>query len=84
MPIYGSIYIYILYILYISYMPIYILYTFCFLKQLQRFNVQVRYGMAKLATLLLAQEVDRRVGSFGVYSNAVHPGVVASDPLVCK
>eukprot|EP00434_Breviolum_minutum_P017439 symbB.v1.2.015390.t3/scaffold1137.1/size135798/9 len=30
----------------------------------------VRYGMAKLATLLLAQEVDRRVGSFGVYSNA--------------
>lgn len=65
-------------------MPIYILYAFCFLKQLQRFNVQVRYGMAKLATLLLAQEVDRRVGSFGVYSNAVHPGVVASDPLVCK
>lgn len=58
--------------------------SFCFLKQLQRFNVQVRYGMAKLATLLLAQEVDRRVGSFGVYSNAVHPGVVASDPLVCK
>jgi len=44
-------------------------------------GLYVRYGMAKLATLLLAQEVDRRVGSFGVYSNAVHPGVVASDLL---
>eukprot|EP00435_Cladocopium_sp_Y103_P035499 s3075_g9.t1 len=42
---------------------------------------QVRYGMAKLANLLLAQEVDRRVGHRGVYSNAVHPGVVASEML---
>eukprot|EP00438_Fugacium_kawagutii_P014517 Skav224402 [mRNA] locus=scaffold2452:293195:297836:- [translate_table: standard] len=42
---------------------------------------KVRYGMAKLANLLLAQEVDRwgRVGHRGVYSNAVHPGVVATD-----
>ncbi|CAJ1341330.1 unnamed protein product [Effrenium voratum] len=39
----------------------------------------VRYGTAKLASLLLAQEVSRRADR--VYSNAVHPGVVASDML---
>ena len=33
-----------------------------------------RYGVSKLASLLLAQELDRR----GVPSCAVHPGVVAS------
>ena len=35
-------------------------------------------GQTKLGDLC------RRAGSFGVYSNAVHPGVVASDSLVCK
>ena len=38
-----------------------------------------RYGVSKLASLLLAQELDRRSGR-AVYSNAVHPGVVASAP----
>ena len=31
-------------------------------------------------TNLLTQKSTRRVGHRGVYSNAVHPGVVASEP----
>jgi len=41
-----------------------------------------RYGMAKLANLVFARELDRRHFNEGrVYSNAVHPGVVATDML---
>ncbi|CAE7467910.1 Wwox [Symbiodinium natans] len=40
-----------------------------------------RYGMAKLANLLFSQEIDRRFGQLGLYSNAVHPGVVATEML---
>mmetsp|Transcript_15265 Transcript_15265/g.47692 ORF Transcript_15265/g.47692 Transcript_15265/m.47692 type:complete len:365 (+) Transcript_15265:134-1228(+) len=38
-----------------------------------------RYGMAKLASLVFAQELARRAP--GVLSNAVHPGVVATELL---
>eukprot|EP00439_Symbiodinium_sp_Y106_P031558 s4542_g3.t2 len=34
-----------------------------------------RYGAAKLANLIFSQEINRRFGHLGVYSNAVHPGV---------
>ena len=44
-------------------LPLYEEYAICFLKQFQRFT-KARYGMAKLATLLLAQEVDRSVVCF--------------------
>ncbi|CAE8702675.1 unnamed protein product, partial [Polarella glacialis] len=40
-----------------------------------------RYGMAKLANLVFARELDRRFFSKGIFSNAVHPGVVATDML---
>ncbi|CAE7806037.1 Wwox, partial [Symbiodinium sp. CCMP2456] len=40
-----------------------------------------RYGAAKLANLIFSQEIDRRLGHLGVYSNAVHPGVVATEML---
>lgn len=40
-----------------------------------------RYGMAKLASLVFAKEVDRRSRDKGILSNAVHPGVVATSML---
>lgn len=40
-----------------------------------------RYGMAKLASLILAEEIDRRSHKEGVLSTAVHPGVVATELL---
>ncbi|CAE7694262.1 unnamed protein product [Symbiodinium sp. CCMP2592] len=40
-----------------------------------------RYGAAKLANLIFSQEINRRFGHLGVYSNAVHPGVVATEML---
>eukprot|EP00929_Paragymnodinium_shiwhaense_P115837 TRINITY_DN8499_c0_g2_i1.p1 TRINITY_DN8499_c0_g2~~TRINITY_DN8499_c0_g2_i1.p1 ORF type:complete len:531 (+),score=129.39 TRINITY_DN8499_c0_g2_i1:103-1695(+) len=41
-----------------------------------------RYGMAKLANLVFAKELDRRYfEDGGLYSNAVHPGVVATEML---
>ena len=39
-----------------------------------------RYGMAKLASLVFSNELSRRWGSFAI-SNAVHPGVVATQML---
>nr|KAJ3414602.1 hypothetical protein HK105_001728 [Polyrhizophydium stewartii] len=35
-----------------------------------------RYGQSKLADILFARALDRRVGGRGVFVNAVHPGVV--------
>ncbi|CAE7217261.1 WWOX [Symbiodinium sp. KB8] len=40
-----------------------------------------RYGAAKLANLIFSHEINRRLGHLGVYSNAVHPGVVATEML---
>jgi retinol dehydrogenase-12 len=37
------------------------------------------YSVSKLANVLFARELSRRVGSVGVHSYALHPGVVASD-----
>jgi len=37
------------------------------------------YAVSKLANVLFAREVARRVGGAGVHSYALHPGVVASD-----
>ncbi|MEO7093007.1 MAG: SDR family oxidoreductase [Polyangiales bacterium] len=37
------------------------------------------YAVSKLANVLFAKECARRLGSSGVHSYALHPGVVASD-----
>jgi NAD(P)-dependent dehydrogenase (short-subunit alcohol dehydrogenase family) len=37
------------------------------------------YAVSKLANVLFAGEVARRVGATGIHSYALHPGVVASD-----
>jgi retinol dehydrogenase 12 len=37
------------------------------------------YAVSKLANVLFARELSRRVGSAGVHSYSLHPGVVASD-----
>eukprot|EP00041_Stephanoeca_diplocostata_P020930 m.478795 g.478795 ORF g.478795 m.478795 type:complete len:197 (-) comp21695_c1_seq8:1665-2255(-) len=46
------------------------------------YSLTQRYAMAKLACLVIAEEMDRRYfHSHGVYVNAVHPGVVATEIL---
>lgn len=37
------------------------------------------YGQAKTANVLLAVELERRLGSRGVHANAVHPGTIVTD-----
>jgi NAD(P)-dependent dehydrogenase (short-subunit alcohol dehydrogenase family) len=37
------------------------------------------YGQAKTANILLAVELERRLGARGVHANALHPGVIATD-----
>ncbi len=37
------------------------------------------YAVSKLANVLFAREVARRVGASGIHSYSLHPGVVASD-----
>ncbi len=37
------------------------------------------YGQSKTANILLAVELERRLGSRGVHANALHPGVIATD-----
>jgi retinol dehydrogenase-12 len=37
------------------------------------------YSVSKLANVLFARELSRRVGSAGVHSYSLHPGVVASE-----
>jgi len=37
------------------------------------------YGQSKTANILLAVELERRLGSRGVHANAVHPGVILTD-----
>ena len=37
------------------------------------------YEVSKLANVLFSRELSRRVGSLGIHSYALHPGVVASD-----
>jgi retinol dehydrogenase 12 len=37
------------------------------------------YEVSKLANVLFTRELSRRVGTLGVHSYALHPGVVASD-----
>jgi NAD(P)-dependent dehydrogenase (short-subunit alcohol dehydrogenase family) len=37
------------------------------------------YGQSKTANILLAVELERRLGSRGVHANAVHPGAIPTD-----
>jgi len=37
------------------------------------------YGQAKTANILLAVELERRLGARGVHANALHPGVIPTD-----
>jgi NAD(P)-dependent dehydrogenase (short-subunit alcohol dehydrogenase family) len=37
------------------------------------------YGQSKTANILLAVELERRLGSRGVHANAIHPGTIATD-----
>jgi len=37
------------------------------------------YGQSKTANILLAVELERRLGERGVHANAVHPGVIPTD-----
>jgi NAD(P)-dependent dehydrogenase (short-subunit alcohol dehydrogenase family) len=37
------------------------------------------YGQSKTANILLAVELERRLGARGVHANALHPGVIATD-----
>ena len=37
------------------------------------------YGQSKTANILLAVELERRLGSRGVHANAVHPGVILTE-----
>jgi NAD(P)-dependent dehydrogenase (short-subunit alcohol dehydrogenase family) len=37
------------------------------------------YGQSKTANILLAVELERRLGSRGVHANAVHPGVIPTE-----
>ena len=37
------------------------------------------YGQSKTANILLAVELERRLGSRGVHANALHPGVIPTD-----
>lgn len=39
------------------------------------------YGQAKLANVLFAKELDRRLGSFGVAANALHPGALIATSI---
>ena len=37
------------------------------------------YGQSKTANILLAVELERRLGSRGVHANAIHPGVIVTE-----
>jgi NAD(P)-dependent dehydrogenase (short-subunit alcohol dehydrogenase family) len=37
------------------------------------------YGQSKTANILLAVELERRLGSRGVHANSIHPGTIATD-----
>jgi NAD(P)-dependent dehydrogenase (short-subunit alcohol dehydrogenase family) len=37
------------------------------------------YGQSKTANILLAVELERRLGGRGVHANAVHPGIILTD-----
>ncbi|HEY8156837.1 MAG TPA: SDR family NAD(P)-dependent oxidoreductase [Myxococcota bacterium] len=37
------------------------------------------YGQSKTANILLAVELERRLGARGVHANALHPGVIMTD-----
>ena len=37
------------------------------------------YGQSKTANILLAVELERRLGSRGVHANAIHPGTIATE-----
>ena len=37
------------------------------------------YGQSKTANILLAVELERRLGARGVHANAVHPGTIATE-----
>lgn len=37
------------------------------------------YGQSKTANVLLAVELERRLGARGVHANALHPGVIATE-----
>jgi NAD(P)-dependent dehydrogenase (short-subunit alcohol dehydrogenase family) len=37
------------------------------------------YGQSKTANVLLAVELERRLGARGVHANAIHPGVIPTD-----
>jgi len=37
------------------------------------------YGQSKTANILLAVELERRLGSCGVHANAIHPGTIATE-----
>jgi len=43
------------------------------------YNSQVAYGQSKLANVLFAVELAKRLGGTGVTSNALHPGAVRTD-----
>jgi NAD(P)-dependent dehydrogenase (short-subunit alcohol dehydrogenase family) len=48
------------------------------LVQPDKFNSWVTYSNSKLANILFSNELARRLQSFGITSNALHPGVVAT------
>lgn len=49
------------------------------LQGLKAWNSVAAYGVAKLANVLFARELARRLGGTGIVVHAVHPGVVASN-----
>jgi len=49
------------------------------LQQTQRFSMGAAYAQSKLANILHARELARRVAADGIRANAVHPGLVGSN-----
>jgi NAD(P)-dependent dehydrogenase (short-subunit alcohol dehydrogenase family) len=45
----------------------------------REYDKWLSYGQSKTANILLAVELERRLGSRGVHANAVHPGVIPTD-----
>ncbi|KAF9971910.1 hypothetical protein BGZ73_005042 [Actinomortierella ambigua] len=49
------------------------------LNDVKHSNMATRYGRSKLANILFAKALDRRLAGEKVYVNAIHPGYVTSD-----
>jgi NAD(P)-dependent dehydrogenase (short-subunit alcohol dehydrogenase family) len=53
--------------------------NFADLQGERSYNMYVAYNNSKLANMLYTYELARRLDGFGITTNAVHPGMVATD-----